>query len=105
MAFMTDADLAYLRSELGAAPDEDTLIEAFDRLGNAPAVALDVLRGRLSELVSGPASFSISGEYSESNEANIRALQAATDRLRQEVASAALPVAEQSRLVRADRAR
>lgn len=72
---LTDEQAAYLRSELG--PDVD-LVDAqgrYTRLGDVTAVVTEVLRERLATLVAGPASFSVSGVYSQDTSANITALR------------------------------
>lgn len=74
---MTVDQLAWLRSQVGTAtpPTDEDLDVYFDRLLTVEAVAEEILETRLADLLAGPASFSISGKYSENNAANIKALQ------------------------------
>ena len=74
MAF-TEDELAYLRGRLGSTIDEDDLDERYARVGNVPAVAAEVLRERLSDLLDQPTSFALSGVYSESNAGRIAELK------------------------------
>lgn len=86
---LSDDDLTYIRSAIGAAapPTDDDLYDAFDRLDSSDAVIAEVLRARLANLLTQPASFSLSGVYSQSNSETIRAL---TERLAQAEAAAAV---------------
>lgn len=98
MTQLTDSDLAYLRSEVGSDPDEDTLQELYDRLGSLVKVAAEVISGKLA-LLEGQASstsLSIPGVISESEsyDATIRALTARQTRLLAAVATEdAVPLA------------
>lgn len=110
MALLTEVDLAYLRSEIGTAVDEDDVQDRYDRLGSVRAVAAEVVRQRLADLLTGPGSFAVSGVYSESNDAVIRALQATSARLelaaeRDVTPAATLHRIPAGRLTRHDRAR
>ncbi len=71
-------DLQWVRNQIGDAtpPTDATLDARYDALGDRTAVVKEVIDRRLANLLSDPASFSVSGEYSQSTEANIRALQA-----------------------------
>lgn len=53
--------------------DDDVIYEVIDRLGSVQAAALEILRSRRAELLTGPASFSTTG-YAESNSETIKAL-------------------------------
>lgn len=110
MSLLTDANLAYLHAELGADADEDDLQDRYDRLGSVVAVADEVVRGRLADLLAKPASVTLTGVMSKDTSANIRALQpqalrlAAELRAEQAAADTATPV-NSGRLLRPDRAR
>ena len=84
MAALTDAETAYLLSELGDDADLTDAQLRYDRLGSVHAVVLETLRQRLASLLDGPASFSVAGVYSENNGDIIRALQAQLARLETE---------------------
>lgn len=70
------ADLAAIRARIGAAtpPTDTDLAVAFDRLGSADAVALEVMRGRYADALAGPAKWSVEGDFSIDNTATIAAL-------------------------------
>ncbi len=86
---LTDAQLLYLRSELGSTIDESALQDLYDQLGNLPAVVLATVRTRLATLTASPASMTLPGVYSRDVSANIRALQAQETRLAAEIANVA----------------
>lgn len=75
MATPTADELAAIRSEIGdAEPPTDSAIETiFDRLGTVGGVVYEITSKRLADLLASPASFTVTGEYSQSTEANIRA--------------------------------
>lgn len=79
MAEFTDTDLANIRTIIGdATPPEDAdLEEIFTRVESWPGVAHEVLSKRLADLLASPATFSVSGVYSQSTGDNIRALKEA----------------------------
>jgi hypothetical protein len=62
-------DLLLLRTFVAPALADDTALEdVYDSLNSSwQATAIHFLRKRRADLVAGPASFAISGEYSESN--------------------------------------
>lgn len=71
-------DLQWVRNQIGDAtpPSDDDLGARFAVLGDRTAVVQEVLDRRLANLLADPSSFSVSGEYSQSTEANIRGIQA-----------------------------
>jgi hypothetical protein len=75
MADLTDEELAFLRAKVGDKPADDQLQEIFDREGSKEKAALWILENRLANYLSRPGSQNIPGQYSDSVEANIRALQ------------------------------
>lgn len=94
-----DADtLAWLRSQVGDTPDDDTLADVVDQQAGAGepdpvrAAARWVLGKRLADFVAAPASLSVAGEITRSTGANITALQAQLATL-DVPADAGLPVA------------
>lgn len=105
MSLTTD-DLAALRAYL---PDttvytDQALNDAYDRLGAWQAVAAEYLRARLAALLEGPAAFTIPGDYSENNAANIAALERMIDGLGQGAGGSTGSVTDGvGRLVRFDR--
>ncbi len=54
-------DLAKVREWAGKAVTDDDIDDRLDRLGNAEAVALEILRERRADIVSDPQSFSADG--------------------------------------------
>lgn len=78
---MDDTALHVIRSWVGSNPSDTDLETRFDRLTDAQLVALEVLRERRADLVSNPAQFAVSGDYSQSTGKNIDALDADIVRL------------------------
>jgi hypothetical protein len=79
---LTDAALAYIRSEVGEEADEDSIAERYERLGDPRDVALEMVKERLSTVLqSGVGQFNVEGVYSEDNTPIIRGLQAQVLRL------------------------
>lgn len=79
---LTPTDLRYTRRRLGSLPadaDLDTLYDTLVLEGKTSPVEwviLETLETRLADLIRNPATFSVSGEYSQSTAANIEALKA-----------------------------
>ncbi|WOX11424.1 hypothetical protein [Streptomyces sp. N50] len=71
---LTDAEYAYLRSELGEA-DRADLDTRYQRLGSLPAVATEVLRERKAALVSDPLAVTVQGVATVNNAENVKALE------------------------------
>ncbi|MDH2389370.1 hypothetical protein QCN29_11310 [Streptomyces sp. HNM0663] len=71
---LTDAEYAYLRSELGEA-DRTDLDARYQRLGSVQAVAAEVLRERKAALVSDPLAVTVQGVATVNNAENVRALE------------------------------
>lgn len=84
----TDDEKAWLQSELGAAVDLTDAYGRFQRhqLADAPdplrATAAEIIRTRLSNLLTTPATFNAEGDYSQSTGENIKAYQAQLTSLR-----------------------
>lgn len=102
---LTDDDYTLLRSYVTwDPPTRETLDTRFDVLGTWQATALEAVRTKRNELIANPASFSVSGEYSESWGENMRLLSEMMVEL-----GALIPAGEegatvgQAKLVRADR--
>lgn len=76
MALSAD-QLLILRAELGDAvpPTDETLDQLYTLRGGLVGVVRHVWQGRLANLINNPASFSVSGEYSQNTAANIAAIQ------------------------------
>lgn len=83
MADLTDAQLAYIRSEVGSdTPSEDELNEVYARLGTPEEVVAELLRTRLADMIADSGSLTIPGAIAlggPSSEA-IKALAARVDR-------------------------
>ena len=71
---LTDAEYAYLRSELGEA-DRTDLDARHQRLGSVQAVAVEVLRERKAALVSDPLAVTVQGVATVNNAENVKALE------------------------------
>lgn len=84
MAELDAGDLAYLHSELGSTIDEADLQARYDRLGSVQAVALEVTRQRLADLLNTPGRLSDEGSTIDQT-ANITALQKQLQRILAEV--------------------
>lgn len=72
---MDAAVQAWLLSQLGRDTDLVDLTARYTRLGTARAVAVEVVRGRLADLLASPGSVSVSGVVSINNAANIAAYE------------------------------
>lgn len=105
------AVLAALRSWVGTDPTDPTdadLEQRHGRLGNVEAVALEILRGRLADMVREPARFQVDGDAGWSYEKNLEQLRADVAELTTLVAATAgtgAGVLSVGRLVRAGRGR
>ncbi|MET8182223.1 hypothetical protein [Streptomyces sp. NPDC005336] len=71
---LTDAEYAYLRSELGDA-ERAELDARYQRLGSLQAVAIEVLRERRAALVSDPLAVTIPGVATVNNADNVKAIE------------------------------
>jgi hypothetical protein len=72
---LTTAQLFLIRRHVGDNPDNATLDSIASRHKWDPDfVVLEVLETRYANLVANPSSFSVSGEYSQSTDGNLRAL-------------------------------
>lgn len=101
---MTEGELAVIRSHIGATqpPTDQALSLAFDRLGSSEAVALEVLRGRLADMLANPTKFRAEGDFSDDYSTNVDVLSKKVAALEAELGVGGVTT---SRLVRAGRAR
>src|SRR4051794_24163475 len=76
-------DLVWVRNQIGdKTPPTDTELHGrYDVPGDRLLVVKEVLDRRLSNLLADPASFSVSGEYSQDTRTNVDALKAKLDAL------------------------
>lgn len=72
---MTEAELLTIRDEVGEAPADQEIEDIYGRVGSVGGAIYALLSRQLSELLNNPASFNVSGEYSQDVRANIEALQ------------------------------
>lgn len=74
---LTDEQLIEIRVQIGDStpPTDNDLDAIYVRKGDQQLVVAEVLTRRLANLLSDPASFSVSGEYSQSTSDNIKALR------------------------------
>ncbi|MFJ6069056.1 hypothetical protein ACIQHU_39205 [Streptomyces tendae] len=72
---LTPAVTAWLKGELGSTVDLADLDTRYTRLGHARAVALEVLRERLADLRSQPATLTVTGVVGLGFGENIKALE------------------------------
>lgn len=89
MAALTDAQLVYLHDQLGDAADEGEMQDRYDRTNDVKVVVAEMLQRRLANLLADPASFSVSGEYTQNTSENIKAAQAQLAALSSETGSVA----------------
>jgi len=75
---MSDDDRYWVRSQIGSAtpPTDAELDDAYDRLGSALDVAVEVLEARYADAISGPAKWSVEGDFSIDNTETIKSLRA-----------------------------
>ncbi|WP_328436565.1 hypothetical protein OHA71_03780 [Streptomyces sp. NBC_00444] len=71
---LTDAEYAYLRSELGET-DRTDLDTRLQRLGSLQAVAVEVLRERKAALVADPLAVTVQGVATVNNAENVKAIE------------------------------
>ncbi|MFF3060173.1 hypothetical protein [Streptomyces sp. NPDC057909] len=71
---LTDAEYAYLRSELGEA-DRADLESRYQRLGALHTVAVEVLRQRKAALIADPLAITVQGVATVNNAENVKALE------------------------------
>ncbi|WP_425245414.1 hypothetical protein [Streptomyces sp. NEAU-NA10] len=71
---LTDAEYAYLRSELGSA-DRADLDSRYLRLGSLQAVAVEILRERKAALVADPLAVTVQGVATVNSAENVKALE------------------------------
>lgn len=76
MAELAAEQIEEIRDEVGDTPPDADLQAVYDRVESVGATIYSVLARRLANLRAAPASFSISGEYSQNTQANIAALEA-----------------------------
>lgn len=72
---MDTAIRAWLLAQLGATTDITDLEERYARLGSARAVAIEVLNGRLADLLAQPTTLNVSGVVGLGFGENIKALE------------------------------
>ena len=72
---LSDAEIVAIRRRVGSVPDDTELNSIYDRTGSVTETAREVLELRLAELLRTPATFSVSGEYSQGTAENIKGLQ------------------------------
>ena len=108
MAFAA-TDLPAIRAHIGttAPPSDQDLAQSFARLGSVEAVALEVVRGRLADMLARPAELSVDGDYSEKWTRTIELLTAKEAELAAVVARAdgSGGVVQVARLTRSGRSR
>ncbi|MEU1701185.1 hypothetical protein [Streptomyces pseudogriseolus] len=71
---LTDAEYAYLRSQLGEA-DRTDLDTRYQRLDSLQAIAIEVLRERKAALVSDPLAVTVQGVATVNNAENVKAIE------------------------------
>lgn len=68
-------DLARIREWVGSSPDDGDVATVYERVGEDPlAAALSILRTRRADMLAEPATWAVSGEYSQSTKDNLAAL-------------------------------
>jgi hypothetical protein len=71
VAQISDGDLAEVRRWVGSKPGDAEIDERFRRLSSASAVALEILRQRLADMIADPLVYRVEGDASWSYEHNI----------------------------------
>lgn len=71
--------MADVRREIGNKPSDAEVNVIFDRLGDLDETINEILETRLATMLAAPAQFAVSGEYSQSNAENIKALRERLD--------------------------
>lgn len=105
---LEEATEAEIRTWVGTAAETSDLAARYERLRSVHAVALEVLRLRLADVLANPATFSIDGDYSQSWGENIRTLRSQVAQLELLVAAGSTAVAgtvTTGQLTRCDRGR
>lgn len=74
MADLTEAQLAWLRDELGDQPDDAALQERYERLGSVRDVAIAVWRRRRTDFIASPLSTQLAGVAGVNASENVRAI-------------------------------
>jgi len=69
---LTENQIAWLRSELGATPSDADLNTAYERLGSVRDVAIEEIRKRRNALLEAPATATLTGVGSVSYGENIK---------------------------------
>ncbi|MEV0446029.1 hypothetical protein AB0I84_27000 [Streptomyces spectabilis] len=72
---MTGEVLHWLHALLGAHHPADDLASRYERLGSARAVAVEVLRERIAQLLAEPLKVSVNGVATIDNSSNLTALE------------------------------
>jgi hypothetical protein len=72
---LSEADYAYLRSEVGESVDRADLAARYQRLGSVAAVAVEVLRERKTTLVADPLVVTVQGIATVNNAENVKAIE------------------------------
>jgi hypothetical protein len=105
-------ELAVVRSHVGSTvpPSDDDLRVIYDRVGSPEATALEVLRGRLADMLNpaNPARFTADGDYTSDHAANIKGLTVKITELEavvQQIEDPTAGMVSTTRLVRAGRSR
>jgi hypothetical protein len=66
---LTEGQLVDIRRQVGNAPDDAALNLIYDRVESVDELVLEVLEIRYADMLRNPASYSISGKYSETKSA------------------------------------
>ncbi len=73
--------LAAIREWVGSTPDDAAVETVYLRTGTVEAAALSILRTRRADLVTGPVSWAVEGDYREDRSKNLDALDRLIARL------------------------
>lgn len=71
---LTVAQIVLMRRWVGRRPSDDDLQTIYDRTGSLTETVREVLETRRADLIADPASYAITGEYSQDTRANIDAI-------------------------------
>lgn len=104
MALTADV-LDQIREWVGSEPSDVDVETVWERKGSVDGAALSILRTRRADLLAGPATWAVAGEYSESNAENLKRLDAQISALERLAGEPGADLIDTVQLVRCDTGR
>lgn len=102
---LTANDLDEIREWVGSEPGDADVEIVYGRTGSVVGAALSILRTRRADLLAGPATWAVAGEYSESNAENLKRLDAQISALERLAGEPGADLIDTVQLVRCDTGR